>query len=165
MFASVLFAAALAPTANAHRITPRAAKMNDCFGGIAFGEAGCSMTEWNFDAPDIGGLTWPWVPPPSQPRTRPPPCAPLSEHDVNNIQGFSATHQIRPDTGWLYRYVPRRKLRLHPGENRLPSSMVCSELDVQGYLSGTCGGTGPVDQATRTRYTGVQVKQLTNGFI
>ncbi|KAJ6554706.1 hypothetical protein B0H19DRAFT_1263019 [Mycena capillaripes] len=70
-------------------IVPRT--LNDCFGGIAFGEAACSMTEWTFDSANIGGQT---------------------DYDISNIQGFSVAYR--------------------PGDT-----------------SGTCGGTGPVDQATR----------------
>ncbi|KAJ6554715.1 hypothetical protein B0H19DRAFT_1263024 [Mycena capillaripes] len=70
---------------------PNSGCQNDCFGGIAFGEAACSMTEWTFDSANIGGQT---------------------DYDISNIQGFSVAYR--------------------PGDT-----------------SGTCGGTGPVDQATR----------------
>ncbi|KAJ7478207.1 hypothetical protein FB451DRAFT_1241626 [Mycena latifolia] len=169
MLASVLFAAAFAATANAHRITlrnncdwavgltlssfphtgtdytgpaigdipahsskditvptrwngricdrpPSSGCQNDCFGGIAFGEAGCSMTEWHFDAPDIGGLT---------------------DYDISNIQGFSVAQQIRPDTGC--------SIVTCTGVN-----CACNQAYRPGDISGTCGGTGLVDQATRT---------------
>lgn len=56
---------------------------NDCFGGIAFGEAPCSMTEWTFDSPNIGGN---------------------HDYDISNIQGYSVPQQIIPDAGgcdWL----------------------------------------------------------------
>ncbi|KAJ6488938.1 hypothetical protein C8R45DRAFT_1213545 [Mycena sanguinolenta] len=70
---------------------PNSGCQNDCFGGIAFNEAPCSMTEWTFDSANIGGNT---------------------DYDISNIQGFSVAYR--------------------PGD-----------------ISGTCGGTGPVDQAAR----------------
>ncbi|KAJ6574228.1 hypothetical protein B0H19DRAFT_1253956 [Mycena capillaripes] len=57
---------------------PNSGCQNDCFGGIAFGEAACSMTEWTFDSPKIGGQT---------------------DYDISNIQGFSVAQQIIPDAG------------------------------------------------------------------
>ncbi|KAJ7834427.1 hypothetical protein B0H13DRAFT_2109779, partial [Mycena leptocephala] len=60
----------------ARRICDRC--QNDCFGGIAFGEAPCSMTEWTFDSANIGGQT---------------------DYDISNIQGFSVAQQIIPNSG------------------------------------------------------------------
>ncbi|KAF9075029.1 thaumatin [Rhodocollybia butyracea] len=48
---------------------------NNCFGGIAFGEAACSMTEWTMDS---GGLDF---------------------YDISNIQGFSVEMNIIPSNG------------------------------------------------------------------
>ncbi|KAJ7105169.1 hypothetical protein C8R44DRAFT_886672 [Mycena epipterygia] len=94
---------------------PNSGCQNDCFGGIAFGEAACSMTEWTFDSANIGGQT---------------------DYDISNIQGFSVAQQIIPDSGC--------------------SVVTCTSVDCPcneayrpGDTSGTCGGTGPVDQATR----------------
>ncbi|KAJ7343750.1 hypothetical protein DFH08DRAFT_810302 [Mycena albidolilacea] len=89
---------------------------NDCFGGIAFGEAPCSMTEWNFDAPDIGGAT---------------------DYDISNIQGYSVPQQIIPDSGTVLTCTS--------------ATCPCNEAYRPGDTSGTCGGTGPKDQATHRR--------------
>ncbi|KAJ7586775.1 hypothetical protein C8J56DRAFT_1026921 [Mycena floridula] len=88
---------------------------NDCFGGIAFGKAACSMTEWTFDSANIGGRT---------------------DYDISNIQGFSVAQQIIPTSG---------------GDVLTCTSAgcPCNEAYRPGDTSGTCGGTGPVDQATR----------------
>ncbi|KAJ7762946.1 hypothetical protein B0H16DRAFT_1528226 [Mycena metata] len=95
---------------------PNSGCQNDCFGGIAFGQASCSMTEWNFDAASIGGQV---------------------DYDISNIQGFSVPQQIVPDSGC--------------------AAVSCNSVDCDcgqayrpGDISGTCGGTGPIDQATRT---------------
>ncbi|KAK7051891.1 COP8 protein [Favolaschia claudopus] len=91
---------------------PNSGCENDCFGGIAFGRAACSMTEWNFDS--VNGKT---------------------DYDISNIQGFSVAQRIIPDNG---------------------ETLTCTNVNCpcnQAYrpndTSGTCGGTGPVDQATR----------------
>ncbi|KAJ6631791.1 hypothetical protein B0H10DRAFT_1975201 [Mycena sp. CBHHK59/15] len=88
---------------------------NDCFGGIAFGEAPCSMTEWTFDSPNIGGQT---------------------DYDISNIQGFSVPQQILPPSGC-------------PVVTCTSAGCPCDQAYRPGDTSGTCGGTGPVDQATR----------------
>ncbi|KAJ7291826.1 hypothetical protein C8J57DRAFT_1274028 [Mycena rebaudengoi] len=58
------------------------------------------------------------------------------EYDISNIQGFSVAQQIIPDGGC--------------------STVTCTKVNCpcnQAYrpndISGTCGGTGPVDQARR----------------
>ncbi|KAJ7866236.1 hypothetical protein B0H14DRAFT_3133222 [Mycena olivaceomarginata] len=88
--------------------------INDCFGGIAFGEAACSMTEWTFDSANIGGQT---------------------DYDISNIQGFSVAQQIIPDSGAVVTCTS--------------AGCPCDQAYRPGDTSGTCGGTGPVDQATR----------------
>ncbi|KAK7038533.1 COP8 protein [Favolaschia claudopus] len=93
---------------------PNSGCQNDCFGGIAFGEAPCSMTEWNFDAPSIGGKT---------------------DYDISNIQGYSVAQQIIPDSGDTVTCTS--------------AGCPCNQAYRPGDTSGTCGGTGPVDQATR----------------
>ncbi|KAF7335054.1 Osmotin, thaumatin-like protein [Mycena venus] len=57
---------------------PKSGCQNDCFGGIAFGKAPCSMTEWTFDSAKIGGR---------------------HDYDISNIQGFSIAQRIIPDKG------------------------------------------------------------------
>ena len=95
---------------------PNSGCENDCFGGIAFGKPGCSMTEWTFDSPNINGQT---------------------DYDISNIQGYSVPQQIIPDGSGC-------------------SIVTCTSVNCpcnQAYrpndTSGTCGGTGPVDQASR----------------
>ncbi|KAJ7113575.1 hypothetical protein C8R44DRAFT_796764 [Mycena epipterygia] len=83
---------------------PNSGCQNDCFGGIAFGEAACSMTEWTFDSANIGGQT--------------------------------SAQQIIPDSGCSV-------------VTCTSVSCPCNEAYRPGDISGTCGGTGPVDQATR----------------
>ncbi|KAJ7760166.1 hypothetical protein B0H14DRAFT_3511185 [Mycena olivaceomarginata] len=96
---------------------------NDCFGGIAFGEAPCSMTEWTFDSAKLNGK---------------------HDYDISNIQDFSVPQQIIPDSGTV----------LTCKSAGCPCNEV-SRIDftMQAYrpgdISGTCGGTGPKDQATR----------------
>ncbi|KAJ7177178.1 hypothetical protein C8R46DRAFT_1078311, partial [Mycena filopes] len=90
---------------------------NDCFGGIAFGKAACSMTEWNFNAASIGGV---------------------NDYDISNIQGFSVPQQIVPDNGGGAVVTCK------------DVNCPCNEAYRPGDISGTCGGTGPLDQATRT---------------
>ncbi|KAF7340552.1 COP8 protein [Mycena sanguinolenta] len=94
---------------------PNSGCENNCFGGIAFGEAACSMTEWTFDSANIGGNT---------------------DYDISNIQGFSVAQQIIPGVS---------------GDTLTCTSAncPCNEAYRPGDTSGTCGGTGPVDQATR----------------
>ncbi|KAJ7635683.1 hypothetical protein DFH06DRAFT_1434284 [Mycena polygramma] len=98
---------------------PNSGCQNDCFGGIAFGEAPCSMTEWTFDSANIGGQT---------------------DYDISNIQGYSVAQQIIPDSGC-------------DTLTCTSATCPCNEIIQQAYrpgdTSGTCGGTGPVDQATR----------------
>ncbi|KAF8179543.1 hypothetical protein K438DRAFT_2021598 [Mycena galopus ATCC 62051] len=88
---------------------------NNCFGGIAFGEAACSMTEWTFDSANIGGQT---------------------DYDISNIQGFSVAQQIIPGVSGAT-------------VTCTSEDCPCNEAYRPGDTSGTCGGTGPVDQATR----------------
>ncbi|KAF8142816.1 hypothetical protein K438DRAFT_1994530 [Mycena galopus ATCC 62051] len=88
---------------------------NNCFGGIAFGEAPCSMTEWTFDSANIGGKT---------------------DYDISNIQGFSVAQQIIPGVSGAT-------------VTCTSANCPCNEAYRPGDTSGTCGGTGPVDQATR----------------
>ncbi|KAJ7467777.1 hypothetical protein B0H11DRAFT_2239193 [Mycena galericulata] len=78
---------------------PNSGCENDCFGGIAFGEAACSMTEacsavenfdtreltsfqWTFDSANLGGQ---------------------DDYDISNIQGFSVVRIFLdpPSTLWL----------------------------------------------------------------
>ncbi|KAJ7166540.1 hypothetical protein C8R43DRAFT_986304 [Mycena crocata] len=95
---------------------PNSGCQNDCFGGIAFGLPGCSMTEWIFNAASIGGK---------------------HDYDISNIQGFSVAQQIIPDPS---------------GCETLTCTNVncpCNEAYRPNDTSGTCGGTGPLDQATR----------------
>ncbi|KAJ7138814.1 hypothetical protein C8R46DRAFT_1136281 [Mycena filopes] len=96
---------------------PNSACENDCFGGIAFGKAACSMTEWNFNAASIGGV---------------------NDYDISNIQGFSVAQQIVPDNGGGAVVTCK------------DVNCPCNEAYRPGDISGTCGGTGPLDQATRT---------------
>ncbi|KAJ6493422.1 hypothetical protein C8R45DRAFT_989735 [Mycena sanguinolenta] len=93
---------------------PNSGCQNDCFGGIAFNEAPCSMTEWTFDSANIGGNT---------------------DYDISNIQGFSVAQQIIPDSGTTLTCTSE--------------DCACDQAYRPGDISGTCGGTGPVDQATR----------------
>ncbi|KAJ6490111.1 hypothetical protein C8R45DRAFT_1097066 [Mycena sanguinolenta] len=88
---------------------------NNCFGGIAFGEAPCSMTEWDFDAASIGGQT---------------------DYDISNIQGYSVAQEIIPGVSGAT-------------VTCTSEDCPCNEAYRPGDISGTCGGTGPVDQATR----------------
>ncbi|KAJ7478200.1 hypothetical protein FB451DRAFT_1365824 [Mycena latifolia] len=88
---------------------------NDCFGGIAFGEAACSMTEWTFDSANIGGQ---------------------NDYDISNIQGYSVPQQIIPDSGCSV-------------VTCTSETCPCNQAYRPGDTSGTCGGTGPVDQASR----------------
>ncbi|KAJ7200173.1 hypothetical protein GGX14DRAFT_660716 [Mycena pura] len=94
---------------------PNSGCENDCFGGIAFGRAPCSMTEWTFDSANIGGQT---------------------DYDISNIQGFSVPQQIIPDSGCSV-------------VTCTSVNCPCNQAYRPGDTSGTCGGTGPVDQATR----------------
>ncbi|KAJ6608374.1 hypothetical protein B0H10DRAFT_2068046 [Mycena sp. CBHHK59/15] len=84
-------------------------------GSVAFGEAPCSMTEWTFDSPNIGGQT---------------------DYDISNIQGFSVPQQILPPSGC-------------PVVTCTSAGCPCDQAYRPGDTSGTCGGAGPVDQATR----------------
>ncbi|KAJ7611998.1 hypothetical protein DFH06DRAFT_1243853 [Mycena polygramma] len=94
---------------------PNSGCQNDCFGGIAFGEAGCSMTEWTFDSSNIGGN---------------------NDYDISNIQGFSVAQRIIPDSGC-------------DTVTCTDVNCPCNQAYRPGDTSGTCGGTGPVDQASR----------------
>ncbi|KAF7368084.1 COP8 protein [Mycena sanguinolenta] len=94
---------------------PKSGCQNNCFGGIAFGKAPCSMTEWTFDSANIGGKT---------------------DYDISNIQGFSVAQKIIP--GGSGATVTCKSAKCP-----------CNEAYRPGDTSGTCGGTGPVDQATR----------------
>ncbi|KAF7372874.1 COP8 protein [Mycena sanguinolenta] len=110
--------AAVVPTGWNGRICdrpPGSGCENNCFGGIAFGEAPCSMTEWTFDSANIGGQT---------------------DYDISNIQGYSVAQEIIPGVS---------------GDTVICTSedCPCNEAYRPGDTSGTCGGTGPVDQATR----------------
>ncbi|KAJ7893262.1 hypothetical protein B0H13DRAFT_2339748 [Mycena leptocephala] len=89
--------------------------LNDCFGGIAFGEAGCSMTEWTFNSANIGGQ---------------------NDYDISNIQGYSVPQRIIPDSGCST-------------VTCTSATCPCDQAYRPGDTSGTCGGTGPVDQASR----------------
>ncbi|KAJ7291990.1 hypothetical protein C8J57DRAFT_1274341 [Mycena rebaudengoi] len=95
---------------------PNSGCENDCFGGIAFGRAACSMTEFTFDSGNIGGN---------------------HDYDISNIQGFSVAQQIIPDAGGC--------LKRTCTDVNCP----CDQAYRPGDLSGTCGGTGPVDQAAK----------------
>ncbi|KAK7038468.1 COP8 protein [Favolaschia claudopus] len=93
---------------------PNSGCENDCFGGIAFGRAACSMTEFTFDSPNLGGQ---------------------HDYDISNIQGYSVAQQIIPDSGAVVTCTD--------------VNCPCNQAYRPGDTSGTCGGTGPVDQATR----------------
>ncbi|KAJ7454575.1 hypothetical protein B0H11DRAFT_2043877 [Mycena galericulata] len=58
------------------------------------------------------------------------------DYDISNIQGFSVAQQIIPDSGC--------STVTCTSEN-----CPCDQAYRPGDTSGTCGGTGPVDQATR----------------
>ncbi|KAJ7186254.1 hypothetical protein GGX14DRAFT_702124 [Mycena pura] len=99
---------------------PNSGCENNCFGGIAFGQAACSMTEWTFDS--------------STSAVKPTTISATSK-------AFSVAQQIIPPSGC--------------------SEVTCTSVDCpcnQAYrpndISGTCGGTGPVDQATRVCASG-----------
>ncbi|KAJ6550182.1 hypothetical protein B0H19DRAFT_1074055 [Mycena capillaripes] len=51
-----------------------------------------------------------------------------TDYDISNIQGFSIAQQIIPDSSEV---------------------LTCTNAYRPGDMSGTCGGTGPKDQATR----------------
>ncbi|KAF7331367.1 COP8 protein [Mycena kentingensis (nom. inval.)] len=93
---------------------PNSGCENDCFGGIAFGKAACSMTEFTFDSSNIGGKT---------------------DYDISNIQGFSVAQRIIPDNGETVTCKA--------------ANCPCNQAYRPNDTSGTCGGTGPVDQASR----------------
>ncbi|KAJ7476631.1 hypothetical protein FB451DRAFT_1460902 [Mycena latifolia] len=152
MLTSIIFAAVLAATAQAnHRITLR----NNCpfkvsltlsnfppggadyTGGVsktllAFGKAPCSMTEWTFDSAKIGGR---------------------NDYDISNIQGFSvvcASYAMSFFILWFD--VQAQKIVPGNGCSVVKCSSAkcpCDQAYRPGDTSGTCGGTGPVDQATR----------------
>ncbi|KAJ6549084.1 hypothetical protein DFH09DRAFT_1366931 [Mycena vulgaris] len=94
---------------------PNSGCENDCFGGIAFGETPCSMTEWTFDSAKIGGQ---------------------NDYDISNIQGFSVPQQIIPDGGCSVVTCTNE-------------GCPCDQAYRPGDISGTCGDTGPLDQASR----------------
>ncbi|KAF7329493.1 COP8 protein [Mycena kentingensis (nom. inval.)] len=58
-----------------------------------------------------------------------------TDYDISNIQGFSVAQQIIPESGET---VTCQDV-----------NCPCNESYRPGDISGTCGGTGPVDQATR----------------
>ncbi|KAJ7291938.1 hypothetical protein C8J57DRAFT_1274229 [Mycena rebaudengoi] len=95
---------------------PNSGCENDCFGGIAFGRAACSMTEWTFDSANLGGR---------------------HDYDISNIQGFSVAQQIIPDDGGC---LTRTCTNVN---------CPCDQAYRPGDTSGTCGGTGPIDQAAK----------------
>ncbi|KAJ7633544.1 hypothetical protein DFH06DRAFT_1337029 [Mycena polygramma] len=111
------------PKGYARRICDRPANSgcdNDCFGGIAFGKAACSMTEWTFNSAKINGHV---------------------DYDISNIQGFSVAQRIIPDSACH----SKKSGTLTCKSKTCP----CNEAYRPGDTSGTCGGTGPVDQAPR----------------
>ncbi|KAJ7848059.1 hypothetical protein B0H14DRAFT_3453422 [Mycena olivaceomarginata] len=57
------------------------------------------------------------------------------DNDISNIQGFSIPQQIIPDSGTVLTCTS--------------AGCPCNEAYRPGDTSGTCGGTGPKDQATR----------------
>ncbi|KAJ7478204.1 hypothetical protein FB451DRAFT_1241615 [Mycena latifolia] len=59
-----------------------------------------------------------------------------NDYDISNIQGFSVAQQIIPDSGCSV-------------VTCTSANCPCNEAYRPGDTSGTCGGTGPVDQATR----------------
>ncbi|KAF8142811.1 hypothetical protein K438DRAFT_1994524 [Mycena galopus ATCC 62051] len=59
-----------------------------------------------------------------------------SDYDISNIQGFSVAQQIIPGVSGAT-------------VTCISANCPCNEAYRPGDTSGTCGGTGPVDQATR----------------
>ncbi|KAF8189153.1 hypothetical protein K438DRAFT_1971799 [Mycena galopus ATCC 62051] len=58
-----------------------------------------------------------------------------TDYDISNIQGFSVAQSIIPDSGITVTCTS--------------VDCACDQAYRPGDTSGTCGGTGPVDQATR----------------
>ncbi|KAJ7859782.1 hypothetical protein B0H14DRAFT_2576948 [Mycena olivaceomarginata] len=58
-----------------------------------------------------------------------------TDYDISNIQGYSVPQQIIPDSGTVLTCTS--------------ATCPCNEAYRPGDTSGTCGGTGPKDQATR----------------
>ncbi|KAJ7494231.1 hypothetical protein B0H11DRAFT_2392399 [Mycena galericulata] len=146
MFASLILVSVLAAAANAdHRITLR----NNCPWGVG-------MTLSNFPhngAAYNGELSTSTSFCVASVITRPTLAAKMTasagwtfnsaniggqdDYDISNIQGFSVAQQIIPDSGC----------------DTVTCTSVdcpCNEAYRPGDTSGTCGGTGPLDQATRT---------------
>ncbi|KAJ7794957.1 hypothetical protein B0H14DRAFT_3496487 [Mycena olivaceomarginata] len=57
------------------------------------------------------------------------------DYDISNIQGFSVPQKIIPDSGTVLTCTS--------------AGCPCNEAYCPGDTSGTCGGTGPKDRATR----------------
>ncbi|KAJ7684068.1 hypothetical protein B0H14DRAFT_3534839 [Mycena olivaceomarginata] len=57
------------------------------------------------------------------------------DYDISNIQGFSVPQKIIPDSGTVLTCTS--------------AGCPCNEAYRPGDTSGTCGGTGPKDRATR----------------
>ncbi|KAJ7841521.1 hypothetical protein B0H14DRAFT_3457467 [Mycena olivaceomarginata] len=58
-----------------------------------------------------------------------------TDYDISNIQGFSVAQQIIPDSGEVLTCTN--------------VNCPCNEAYRPGDTTGTCGETGPIDQATR----------------
>ncbi|KAJ6590783.1 hypothetical protein B0H10DRAFT_2092061 [Mycena sp. CBHHK59/15] len=59
-----------------------------------------------------------------------------TDYDISNILGYSVPQQIIPDSGCSV-------------VTCTSAGCPCDQAYRPGDTSGTCGGTGPVDQATR----------------
>ncbi|KAJ7500502.1 hypothetical protein B0H11DRAFT_2378317 [Mycena galericulata] len=164
MFASLILVSVLAAAANAdHRITLR----NNCPWGVGMtlsnfphngaaynGELSTStsfcvasvitrptlaakMTAsagWTFNSANIGGQ---------------------DDYDISNIQGFSVVRIRFPFFNTVAQVVVIKAQQIIPdsGCDTVTCTSVdcpCNEAYRPGDTSGTCGGTGPLDQATRT---------------
>ncbi|KAJ6452415.1 hypothetical protein C8R45DRAFT_1112977 [Mycena sanguinolenta] len=76
---------------------PNSGCENNCFGGIAFDEAACSMAECNFDSGNIGSRT---------------------DYDISNIQGYSVVSSIicgSPPFGKAQQILPPGGAEVVPG--------------------------------------------------
>ncbi|KAJ7872554.1 hypothetical protein B0H13DRAFT_2349428 [Mycena leptocephala] len=67
-------------------------------------------------------------------------CQHWRDYNISNIQGFSVAQQIIPNSGAVVTCTS--------------ATCPCDQAYRPGDTSGTCGGTGPVDQATRVGASG-----------
>lgn len=93
---------------------PNSGCENDCWGGIAFGKASCSMTEFKMNGDRN-----------------------LNYYNISNIQGYSVALMIQPVGSGCENLICQ-------GVN-----CPCKQAYRPGDISGTCGGTGALDQAVR----------------